>query len=264
MWQGRYKARLVLDAECLRHVIACVHLNPVAGRMVDESLDHRASGHGELLGLRAPVLSDVGAAPLRYDEEQKIARQVYRERLLLVAEQRWFRAGVRELPWWKTLDEDDETLAVKDAPEDATDFEGQPIPEEESWRPSLSTVLDVFEAEMGVPAQHLAGGGRSRILSWYRCLLATFAVSWLGHPVKYVAAALGKAPGSVSRWLGEGLELQLSEPSCRSGLERIERGHDRSSRQVTAPSTHHEVQGWLVRVVVRGTASRWSAVRGRE
>jgi len=82
-------------------------------------------------------------------------------------------------------------------------------------------VLEVFAAEMGIPAEHLAGGGRSRILSWYRCLFATFTVSWLGHPVKNVAAALGKAPGSVSRWLGEGLELQLSAPSFRSGLERM-------------------------------------------
>ena len=221
VWQSRYKARLVLDAEYLRHVIAYVHLNPVAARMVDDPLDHPGWGHGELLGLRAPVLCDVGTALLCYDEEPKIARQIYRERLRLVAQQRWFRTGVRELPWWRAVDEDDETLAVKDAPEDATDFEGQPIPEEEARRPSLSKALEVFAAEMGIPAENLAGGGRSRILSWYRCLFATFTVSWLGHPVKNVAAVLGKAPGSVSRWLGDGLELQLSEPSFRSALERM-------------------------------------------
>jgi len=98
---------------------------------------------------------------------------------------------------------------------------GQPLPEEEARRPSLANVPEVFEAELGIPGLHLACGGRSRLLSWYRCLFATFAVSWLGHPVKDVAAALGKAPGSVSRWLGEGLELQLAEPSFRSGLERM-------------------------------------------
>ena len=221
LWQSRYKARLVLDAEYLRHVIAYVHLNPVAARMVDDPLDHPASGHVELLGLRAPVLCDVGAALLCYDEEPKRARKIYQERLRLVAEERWFRAGVRDLPWWRAVDEDDETLAIEHAPDDATDFAGQPLPEEEARRPSLANVLEVFEAELSIPGQHLAGGGRSRLLPWYRCLFATFAVSWLGHPVKDVAAALGKAPGSVSRWLGEGLELQLAEPSFRSGLERM-------------------------------------------
>jgi len=58
------------------------------------------------------------------------------------------------------VDKDDEILAVKEAPEDATDFEGQTIPQEEARRPSLSTVLGVFAAEMGIPAEHLAGGGR--------------------------------------------------------------------------------------------------------
>jgi hypothetical protein len=221
LWQSRYKARLVLDAEYLRHVIAYVHLNPVAARMVDDPLDHRASGHVELLGLRPPTLCDVGAALLCYDEEPRTARKIYQERLRLVAEERWFRAGVRELPWWRTVDEDDETLAVEDAPDGATDFAGQPIPEDTARLPSLANVLEVFEAELGIPAQHLTGGGRSRLLSWYRCLFATFAVSWLGHPVKDVAAALGKAPGTVSRWLGEGLELQLSQQSFRMGLERM-------------------------------------------
>jgi hypothetical protein len=67
------------------------------------------------------VLSDVGAALLRCDEEPKIARQVHQEGLRLVAEQRWFHPGMRDLPWWRTVDEDDETLAVRDAPEDAAD-----------------------------------------------------------------------------------------------------------------------------------------------
>lgn len=70
----------MLDAEYLRHVIARVHLNPVAARMVGDPLDHPASGRSELLGLRAPVLCDVGAALLSYDEESKIARQIYQER----------------------------------------------------------------------------------------------------------------------------------------------------------------------------------------
>ena len=221
VWQSRYKARLVLDDEYLKHVIAYVHLNPAAAGMVDDPLDHVASGHAELLGLRAPVLCDVSRAMLCYDEELKTARRVYQERLRMVAEERWFRAGIRDLPWWRTVDDDDETVEVERAPDGATDFSGQPLAVEMCRRPSLERVFEVFEDELGIPAAQIAGGGRSRILSWYRCLFATFAVSWLAYPTKDVAAALGKASGSVSRWLGEGLELQLSEPSFRMRLERL-------------------------------------------
>jgi hypothetical protein len=138
----------VLDAEHLKHVIAYVRLNPVAARMVNDLLDHPASGHGELLGLRSPVLCDVGAALLCYHEEPRIARQLYQEELRLVAEQRWLCTGVRELPWWRTVDEDDETLASRDAPDNATDFEGQPLPEAEERRPPLSTVLNAQNGGM--------------------------------------------------------------------------------------------------------------------
>ena len=97
VWQSRHKARLVLDPEYLRHVIAYVHLNPVAARMVDDPLDHRASGHSELLGLRASVLCDVSAVMLSYDAELKEARRLYQERLRMVAEERWFRAGLEQM-----------------------------------------------------------------------------------------------------------------------------------------------------------------------
>jgi hypothetical protein len=33
--------------------------------------------------------------------------------------------------------------------------------------------------------------------------------------------ALDKAPGTVSRWLAEGFELQLSEPTFRRQVDRL-------------------------------------------
>jgi len=221
VWQSRYKARLVSDDEYLKHVIAYVHLNPVAARLVSDPLDYAASGHRELVGTRPPLLCDVAAAMLCYDEELKAARECYRERLRIVAEERWLRAGVRELPWWKTVNNDDETVAADAAPAGAQDFAGQPLAPEGWSRPPLAETLEVFEHEMDIPRGHLVGSGRSRFLSWHRCLFATFASSWLGHPVKEVAATLHKAPGSVSRWLGAGLELQISEPDFRTRLERL-------------------------------------------
>jgi len=52
-------------------------------------------------------------------------------------------------------------------------------------------------------------------------ILATFAVSWLSHRSKDLASILDQSPGSVSRWLAEGLEPQLPEPSFRQRLKSL-------------------------------------------
>ena len=52
LWQSRYKTKLLLDDEHVKHVIAYVHLNPVAARIVDDPMDYPSSGHREVMGLR--------------------------------------------------------------------------------------------------------------------------------------------------------------------------------------------------------------------
>jgi REP element-mobilizing transposase RayT len=221
LWQSRYKARLVNEAEHLRHVIAYVHLNPVAAGMVGDPLDHPASGHGELLGVLEPHLCDVAAALLSYDEVLETARIVYQQWLRAVAEARWLQSGVRDLPWWRTVKDDDETVPRDQAPDSSLDYAGQPLAPENHRRPPLELILRTFEIEVGLAKGQLTGRARTRYLSWCRCLFVTFAVSWLGFPAKEVAQLLDKASGSVSRWLSEGLELQQTEPSFRSTLDLL-------------------------------------------
>jgi REP element-mobilizing transposase RayT len=221
LWQSRYKARLINDPDDLRSVIAYVHLNPVAAGMVSDPLGHPASGHAELLGLVEPRLCDVDAALLSYDEVRGNARATYQEWLRAVAEARWLSGGVRDLPWWRTVKDDDETVCRDQAPEGCHDYAGQPLVPEQHRRPALPEVLRAFEAELGLAPGELRGRGRTLFLSWNRCVFVTFAVSWLGFPAKQVAELLDKASGSVSRWLSEGLEMQRVEPSCRSALDRL-------------------------------------------
>jgi hypothetical protein len=221
VWQSRYKTKLILDDEHLRHVIAYIHLNPVAAYLVDDPLSYTRSGHREVMGIRAPCLCDVVRCLQCFAEDRSTAQAIYLDRLRIVAEERWFRAGIRELPWWKAVADDEQRVNPRNAPDDAYDFEGRPLLSGEHERPPLPQVLEIFEQEIGISAGRLAGNGRTRILSWYRCLFATFAVSWLGHRSKDVAAILDKGPGSVSRWVAEGLELQLSEPSFRWPLEML-------------------------------------------
>ncbi len=215
--------RLILDEEHRRHVITYVHLSPVAAGLVGDPFDSPTSGHREVMGLLPPCLCDVDACLRCFDENPSTARAVYQGRLRAVAEARWFRAGVQELPWWKTVDDDEETAPLDGAPGDAREIAGQPLAPEQRRRPPLEEALEAFEREVGVGPGQLAGRRRTRLLSWYRCLFATFAVSWLDHPTKKVAEVLNKGAGSVSRWVAEGLELQLTERTVRSKLDQLAR-----------------------------------------
>jgi len=221
LWQSRYKARIVQDQEYLDHLYAYVHLNPVAAGIVEDPLDFPASGHAELLGVAKTELCDVREALLNFSEDMKTARSIYAERVRVVAEARWLSTGVRDLPWWQTVDDDNETLPRDEAPDEAVDYQGESLPPEEDQRPSLSAVLRVFEEEVGLGYGEIGGCSRARVLSWYRCLFATFAVSRLGYRTNETADILGKASGSVSRWVSNGLQLQRTDGEFRRALDML-------------------------------------------
>ena len=221
LWQSRYKARLLIDGEDLKCVIAYVHLNPVAAGVVEDPLAYPSSGHREVMGLEHPRLCDVPACLLCFDEDELSARVVYLRWLRAVAEARWFKKGVRELPWWRTAGDDEQTIPTGNEPPESVDFADQPVAPEPSTRPPLQRVLEVFERDIGVAPGDLSGRLRTTLLAQHRRLFATFAVSWLGHTAKDVAGVLDKSRGAVSGWISEGLALQLTELSFRKRLERL-------------------------------------------
>jgi len=215
LWQSRYRARIVQGQHDLDHLLAYVHLNTVAAGIVEDPLDYAQCGHAELMGYVEPRLCDVNAALMSFDENIVNARAIYEVRLRTVAEIRWLSTGVRHLPWWQTVKDDNETLPKDQAPPTARDFAGQPLAPDRHLRPDLRSVLHFFEKENDLPRGQLSGCSRAPLLSWYRCLFATFAVSWLGYSSKDVGFVLNKASGSISRWVSQGLELQRSELSFR-------------------------------------------------
>ncbi len=220
LWQSRYKARIVQDPVDLDHLFAYVHLNPVAAGIVEDPLDYPQSGHGELLGT-APRLCDVQAALAFFDEDLTTARSVYTNHVRAVTEARWLSTGVRRLPWWQTVQEDDETVPRNLAPRGSTNYLGQPLAPEQHARPELVDVLAMAEAELGLTRGALSGSSRARLLAWYRCLFATFAVSWLGYTSKEVEVIVNKGRSSVSRWVSDGLVLQKSAPEFLDSLNRL-------------------------------------------
>jgi hypothetical protein len=106
--------------------------------------------------------------------------------------------------------QDELTMPVEDAYAGAVTWSGRPLQPEVELRSPIGEIVHRFEAAMELPQGRLAGGTRTRMDGWNRCLFSTFAVEWLGFPAYQVARALNKARGSVSRWLSEGLVLQQS------------------------------------------------------
>lgn len=221
LWQSRYKARFVLEQGHLVHLFAYVHLNPVAAGMVADPAEHPWSGHLALIGIEEPRLVDVGVALSCFDEDPSTARKLYQDRLRTAAELRMHEQGLKTLPWWREVREDDQTVAEDAAPPGTVTFVGQPLPPEADLRPPLEAVLRIAEQHLDLPEGRLGGSTRSRLDSWHRCLFCTLAVSWLGFTNKEVTIHLRKGRNSVSRWLAEGQRLQRTDPDFRKSLHAL-------------------------------------------
>ena len=200
LWQSRYKARVVLGNRYYRQLLAYVHLNPVAARLVKDPAAHPWSGHSALIGQVPATLVDVGPALVGFGETLEESRKAYLEQVRLVAEARWIDAGVRKLPWWKKVSNDDQLIEEEDAQE-AVDFRGEPVSCAPSNRIDLDLAAGLVCEAIGSSMADLRGRSTSAGISRARKALATLAVDHLGHSVADVAGLLHKHPGSVSRWL---------------------------------------------------------------
>ncbi len=113
LWQSRYWARIVEDQEYFEQLLAYIHLNPVSAGLVEDPADYRWSGHNELLGLREPELVDIDQTLSSFGPTKDTAREGYLARVRLSAEAKWLRNGIRDLPWWSTVKNDEELVAPR-------------------------------------------------------------------------------------------------------------------------------------------------------
>lgn len=200
LWQSRYKARFVDENRYLLQLLAYVHLNPVTAGLTDDPIEHRWSGHAALVGRGRPVLVDVADALACFDTSWGGARRRYLAHVRAVAEERWWREGLRDLPWWSTATCDEE---IVDVPSRAAAVDHLGTPQPETRRESIASLCKIVAIQLTVSEQEIRGPGRSPAVARARRRLTVLAVESHGHPVGAVAAFLGKHPGSVSRWLAE-------------------------------------------------------------
>ena len=143
---------------------------------------------------------DVGPALVGFGETLQESRQAYLEQIRLVAEARWLDAGVRKLPWWEKVSNDDQLIEEEDT-KNAVDYRGAAVFCAPSSRIDLELVASLVCEATGSSMADLSDRSTSVDISLVRKALATLAVNHLGHSVADVADLLQKHPGSVSRWL---------------------------------------------------------------
>jgi hypothetical protein len=73
LWQGRFKAKEVVDERYLMQLIAYVHLNPVKAGLAEEAGGYRWSGHQDIVGRRRDPIVAVDDVLLLYGETRRRA-----------------------------------------------------------------------------------------------------------------------------------------------------------------------------------------------
>ncbi len=215
LWQSRYKAKIVLDQKYLEQLLAYVHLNPVAAGIVDDPAAYRWSGHRALIGQDDPLLVDVAEALLIYDPVPGLARPAYLRYLRAVAEARWLQDGVRRLPWWQPVSDDEQTIEEPDAPPHAVTFDEKPLPPLPPKAILVPDLLHRYEESRSLPRGSMKARTKTSMGAHHRRVFTLLAVEHMNHSSKEVATHLSKSPNSVSRWLAEALVLMTTSTCFR-------------------------------------------------
>lgn len=215
LWQGRYKAKLVVGERHLQQVIVYVHLNPWAAGGVREPAMHRWNGHKELLGTGEAGLADVDEALLAFGETREAARRTYVQALRGAKGAPWLGREPGQLPWWKNAGRNDQ-LEPPGSPGRLDALGASSAPERRFLSPEEYLVAAVNALDLGLDA--LAGPRSGREVTRMREMVALVGVEAYGIRVKDIAQRLGKNAGVVSRWATTGGERRTRDAGFR---ERI-------------------------------------------
>jgi putative transposase len=217
LWQGRYRAKLVLGEQHLNQLIAYIHLNPVAAGVTGDPTTYPWSGHRELLGLVDEPLADVAAALAGFGDPIAEARAAYARALGELSGVSWVGRTPGSLPWWIARPGRKPGAASSRPVVDALGASTAPE------RPQLSAAefLELAAAAVGATEAELRSPRSPAGLSRRRELLALVGAEQFGVRVKDLAAAFGRHPGSVSRWINAAGDRRASDAAYRGELDEI-------------------------------------------
>jgi REP-associated tyrosine transposase len=219
LWQSRYQAKPIDEQRYLDRVILYIHLNPVAGGLVENPTDHVFGGHREIVKrVKDPVI-DADEALLSFGETEKAARRAY-----LTA----IRHGCRELG--RELQQEAEAPGIwfrgdRDlAPDDAgpyIDVLGRSTGPERMPL-SAAEFINKGARHLEIDVADLASRTRRRHVVEARRLLLTLGRERWGQKAKDLGAALGKKADTISYLAREGIRQRLEEEGFARRYEALD------------------------------------------
>jgi REP element-mobilizing transposase RayT len=219
VWQGRYKARLVIGQDSLTRLIAYIHLNPVKAGLVRSPGAWRLSGHRELEGRVSEPLVDGDETLALFGRSRRAGRASYLRVIHAVGREAWSLEAPGRLPWWRR-EHDDEL--VPDAARPRLDAQGVSVAPERR-RVDVDELLACVSSELDIPEEQLTSRVRDRETVTVRQLCAVLGVIRHGVRVKDLAGRLNVFPDTVSRWVSRGMRRRTEDPGFARALASVER-----------------------------------------
>ena len=220
LWQSRYHAKPIHEQRYLDRVVLYIHLNPVAGGLVDDPSDHVFGGHREIAKRLRDPLIDADEALLSFGETEKAARKAYLSSI---------RIGCRELGRqvvqrtetpgiWLQADRDLEPES--DGP--YIDVLGRSTGPE---RRNLSAAEFIAEGarHLEIDLADLASRKRQRGVVEARRLILTLGRERWGQKAKDLGAALSKKADTVSYLAREGIRQRLEDADFSRRYEALDK-----------------------------------------
>jgi REP element-mobilizing transposase RayT len=222
VWQGRYKAKLIVGERHLQQAIVYVHLNPMAAKLAKSPGAFRWSGHREIESERADGLLDVDEMLAAFGGTRLDARGSYMQAVRGAGAAPWhFRAPGR-LPWWTSSRDEGEIELPSERPR--LDALGAT-----SSSPPSARIEEVFAAAatlLGTTREELRAPRFGREQTRVREALALVAGEGFGFRVKDLARQFGRTSAVVSRWGTTAAQRRQKDAAFRARVEALATGLD--------------------------------------
>ncbi len=221
LWQSRYQAKAINEQRYLDRVILYIHLNPVAGGLVEHPVDHVFGGHREIAKSVSNPLIDVDDCLLSFGQKERGARKAYLSAIRQGCRELRTESGgeVGERKTWLRRDRD----LSPDAAGPYVDALGRSTGPER-----LVLTADEFVARcascLGVELRELASGSRQRAIVEARRLVITLGRERWGQRTTDLAAVLGKSADTVTYIQREGIRQRLDDETFQQRYENLDSG----------------------------------------
>ena len=221
LWQSRYHAKPINEQGYLDRVILYIHLNPVAGGLVDRPTDHVFGGHREIVkGVSKPVI-DVVDCLLSFGQTQREARKAYlsaiRVGCLELGKETGGEAGSSAV--WFLPDRD---LAPDDNGPYIDVLGRSTGPEREEL--SAEEYIERSAAILHIDVADLTSRSRQHDVVEARRLIITLGRERWAQSTKDLASALNKSADTVTYIQREGVRQRLDDEAFSRRYENLDEG----------------------------------------